>query len=686
MLKLDSSIKEIKGIGEKTAALFRKIEIETVQDFISYFPRTYLTFPHIKYAEEAAEGETAAVFGQIRQSPCVKKVRNMQLTMVSIGNTKGKLELIWFRLPYIKSTLRFGESYVFYGKIQKKNGRLCMEQPVIYTKKQYEEIEHKIQPIYSLPKGLSNQFLKKTLQTILNTEQLFLEYMPSEIRQTQRLCEYNYAIRQIHFPDNMETLMEARKRLVFDELFLFLLNLQYQKERKEKEENPFPFQHDEFVQTLMKKLPYPLTNAQLRALCEIQNDMRSEHVMQRLVQGDVGCGKTIVAFLIMADVFHNGFQSAIMAPTEVLAKQHYNSFETLCRQLGLNVPLILLTGSMTAKQKKEAYEKLLQFPNAMVIGTHALIQEKAVYQNLALVITDEQHRFGVRQRETFSEKGTAVHVLVMSATPIPRTLAIILYGDLDISVIDEVPAKRLPIKNCVVDTRYRKKAYEFIEKEVNAGHQAYIICPLVEESEHMDAENVTDYAEKIKEILSPQIQVGLLHGQMKPTEKNEIMEQFAANQIQVLVSTTVVEVGVNVPNATVMMIENAEHFGLAQLHQLRGRIGRGTAQSYCIMVHCSNSKESIKRLEILNQSNDGFKIAAEDLKLRGPGDFFGIRQSGEMQFALADIYQDAFLLQKASEEVQKLLKNDPDLLLLEHENLKNYLQLFLSQKKNHLNL
>ena len=481
-------------------------------------------------------------------------------------------------------------------------------------------------------------------------------------------------------------MIEARKRLVFDELFLFILNLQYQKEKKEKEKNQFSFQSDDFVEQLIEKLPYKLTNAQLRALSEVRADMRSDYVMQRLIQGDVGSGKTIIAFLAMADTAHNGCQSAIMAPTEVLARQHYESFQSMCEIFGLDFPVILITGSMTAKQKKLAYQEILDHPDALIIGTHALIQEKVIYQNLALVITDEQHRFGVKQREIFSEKGTKPHILVMSATPIPRTLAIILYGDLDISVVDEVPAKRLPIKNCVVDTRYRPKAYQFIEKEVAAGHQAYVICPLVEESENMEAENVTDYAKRLKEELPDTIEIGLLHGQMKPAQKNDVMERFAANEIQVLVSTTVVEVGVNVPNATVMMIENAEHFGLAQLHQLRGRVGRGDAQSYCIMVNCSDSKESQKRLDILNKSNDGFKIASEDLKLRGPGDFFGIRQSGEMQFALADIYQDAYIMQRASEEVAAILGKDPELSSEDHKNLKDYLELFLADRRNKLNL
>ena len=614
-MRLNSSIKEVKGIGDKTAGLFLKINIETIRDLISYFPRTYVQFPEIKHPDEVVEGETAAVIGQIRQTPVVKRVRSMQITVTSIAGMGKRLELVWFRLSYIKNSLHPGENYVFYGKVQHKNGRFVMEQPAIYTPEKYEAMEHLLLPVYSLPKGLSNQLVLKAERSILEEEHLFRDYLPTELREKHQLCEYNYAIKQIHFPDDMETLIEARKRLVFDELFLFILNLQYQKEKKEKEKNQFSFQSDDFVEQLIEKLPYKLTNAQLRALSEVRTDMRSDYVMQRLIQGDVGSGKTIIAFLAMADTAHNGCQSAIMAPTEVLARQHYESFQSMCEIFGLDFPVILITGSMTAKQKKLAYQEIL-----------------------------------------------------------------------DNSVVDEVPAKRLPIKNCVVDTRYRPKAYQFIEKEVAAGHQAYVICPLVEESENMEAENVTDYAKRLKEELPDTIEIGLLHGQMKPAQKNDIMERFAANEIQVLVSTTVVEVGVNVPNATVMMIENAEHFGLAQLHQLRGRVGRGDAQSYCIMVNCSNSKESQKRLDILNHSNDGFKIASEDLKLRGPGDFFGIRQSGEMQFALADIYQDAYIMQRASEEVADILGKDPELSSEDHKNLKDYLELFLSDQRNKLNL
>lgn len=682
----NTPIREIKGIGEKTEALFHKMNIYTVGDVLLNYPRTYIQFPEAKHADEVIEGETAAVIGRITSTPVVKKVRAMQITVTTIGDLGVKMNLVWFRMPYIKNSLHFGESYIFYGKVQHKNGKLTMEQPVIYSLEQYRGMEQLFLPVYSVTKGLSNAMMQKTVRTALLAENLFKDYLPAEIRDKYQLCEYNYAIKQIHFPDDMDSVIAARRRLVFDELFLFVLSIQYQKEKKEKEGNGFSFKDDSFMEEQICKLPYELTNAQRRVLKEVKKDMRSPYVMQRLIQGDVGSGKTVLAFLAMADCAHNGYQSAIMAPTEVLATQHYESFQKMCESFGLDIPIVLITGSMTAKQKRDAYERLQLYSNAMVIGTHALIQEKVIYKNLALVITDEQHRFGVKQREAFSEKGQKPHILVMSATPIPRTLAIILYGDLDISVVDEVPAKRLPIKNCVVDTRYRPKAYQFIEKEIANGHQAYVICPLVEESENMEAENVTDYAKRLREELPEHIKVGLLHGQMKPKQKNEVMEQFAKNEIQVLVSTTVVEVGVNVPNATVMMIENAERFGLAQLHQLRGRVGRGDAQSYCIMINTSGTKESMKRLDILNKSNDGFEIASEDLKLRGPGDFFGIRQSGEMQFALADIYQDAMTLQQVAGEAASLLSVDPDLVLPSNENLRHYLEMFLTDRRNQLNL
>ena len=682
----ESLISEVKGIGAKTEELFHKLGVYTVGDILLHYPRSYIQYPKAKYVSETVEGETAAIIGRVLKTPVVRRTRSMPVTVTSIGTAESSMELVWFRMPYIKNQLAAGNTYVFYGKAQRKNGRLVMEQAAIYQTEQYAKIEQSFLPIYGLTGGVSNNLITKTVRSVIGEERLFSDYLPQEIRNAHELCEYNYAIRQIHFPSDMDTLVTARRRLVFDEFFLFLLCMQYQKEKRVRKENAFEFQTDTFVEDLIRKLPYALTGAQKRALLDVHKDMRGAYVMQRLIQGDVGSGKTILAFLTMADAAHNDYQSAIMAPTEVLARQHYETFTKLCEQFGLRIPIVLLTGSMTARQKRMAYEALQLYPNAMVIGTHALIQEKAVYDNLALVITDEQHRFGVRQREVFAEKGRHPHILVMSATPIPRTLAIILYGDLDISVVDEVPAKRLPIKNCVVDTGYRPKAYAFIEQEVKKGHQAYVICPLVEEVESMELENATDYVKKLRGIFPEELQLGLLHGQMKPEQKNKVMEAFLKNEVQVLVSTTVVEVGVNVPNATVMMIENAERFGLAQLHQLRGRVGRGDAQSYCIMLNTSKGKTAQKRLDILNRSNDGFEIASADLKLRGPGDFFGIRQSGELQFALADIYQDAGVLQKASETVTELLEKDPELLEEEHRNLHDHMERFLLEQRNQMSL
>lgn len=682
----NSAISEVKGIGAKTEELFHKLGVYTVGDILLHYPRTYVRFPEAKQVNEAAEGETAAVMGRILTQPVLRKTRSMLVTTAKIGAAGVDMELVWFRMPYLKNQLKPGDTYVFYGKTCKKGSRLGMEQPAVYRLEQYAGMEQAFLPVYGLTGGISNNQLTKTIRTVLSEEHLFWDYLPAKIRERYRLCEYNYAVRQVHFPDDMDTLTNARRRLVFDEFFLFILQMRYQKERRIRDANLFEWSRDSFAETLIEKLPYQLTGAQRRALDEIRRDMQGEFVMQRLVQGDVGSGKTILAFLAMADASCNDYQSAIMAPTEVLARQHYDTFRTLTEEFGLKIPVVLLTGAMTAKQKRMAYEALQLYPNAMIVGTHALIQERAVYDNLALVITDEQHRFGVRQRETFAEKGCHPHILVMSATPIPRTLAIILYGDLDISVVDEVPAKRLPIKNCVVGTGYRPKAYDFILNEIKKGHQAYIICPLVEAVENMDVENVTDYAKRLREIFPEEIKLGLLHGQMKPALKNEVMEAFMKNEVQILISTTVVEVGVNVPNATVMMIENAERFGLAQLHQLRGRVGRGDAQSYCIMINASDSKTAEHRLSILNRSNDGFEIAAEDLKLRGPGDFFGIRQSGELQFALGDIYQDAAVLKQASEAVAELLAEDAELASEENGKLCRYLKEYVKQEQHQMNL
>ena len=551
-----------------------------------------------------------------------------------------------------------------------------MEQPEVCTPAAYEEKLNSMQPKYALTAGLSNNMVTKMVRAALEQLDLSQDYLPEEIRLEYELAEYNFAAVQIHFPSDQEQYLEARKRLAFDEFLLFIMGLKQLKEQNAADKNHYRMKEVWKTEEVMENLPYQLTGAQKNVWYEIEQDLRGEKLMTRLVQGDVGSGKTIVAFLAMIMTAENGYQSAIMVPTEVLARQHYEALTKLLEENELleQYRPVLLTGSNTAKEKRQIYEAIASGATRMIVGTHALIQEKVTYESLGLVITDEQHRFGVRQREEFSSKGHKPNILVMSATPIPRTLGIILYGDLDISIIDELPAQRLPIKNCVVDTNYRNKAYRFIEKQVQEGHQVYVICPMVEESEGMDGENVIDYAERLRHELSSSVTVGILHGKMKPKEKNEIMEAFSENRIQVLVSTTVVEVGVNVPNATVMMVENAERFGLAQLHQLRGRVGRGQWQSYCIFIHGKNQAEKSKRLQILNKSNDGFYIAQEDLKLRGPGDLFGIRQSGDLNFEIADIFRDASILKKASDAAGYILSLDGTLELPQHRLLKEKLE------------
>lgn len=667
------SLRTLKGVGEKTEKLFQKVGIYDTDDLLHYYPRNYDEYETPVDIAELKEETVQAVSAAVCSGVYVNSVRGRQIISVNIADQSGKFPVAWFNLPYLKKTLRKGSWFVFRGRIVRKQGKLEMEHPEIFTPSAYEEILHNLQPIYGLTAGLSNKTVVKMVTQLLETLPMQSEYLPEELKERYRLADINYALKTIHFPKNKEELLVSRKRLVFDEFLLFIISVRRMKEKAEETPNCFPVKETWLTEEVIERLPYSLTNAQLNAWHEIERDLAGRTMMSRLVQGDVGSGKTILAFLAMFLVADNDYQAALMAPTEVLARQHYEGFLKLMEEQGLSFPTVLLTGSDTAKEKRIAYERIASGEAAIIIGTHALIQEKVEYANLALVITDEQHRFGVKQREALTTRGNPPNVLVMSATPIPRTLAIILYGDLDISVIDELPAKRLPIKNCVVNTSYRPKAYSFIEKQVRQGRQAYVICPMVEESEGMDAENVLDYTQKLKENLPSDIQIEYLHGKMKPKEKNRVMESFAAGEIQVLVSTTVVEVGVNVPNATVMMVENAERFGLAQLHQLRGRVGRGEYQSYCIFIQ-GNQDQISKRLEILNKSNDGFYIAGEDLKLRGPGDLFGIRQSGDMEFRIGDIYNDSTILKEASEAAEEILSLDPELDLEQHRSLRERME------------
>lgn len=643
------SVGTIKGIGPKTQKLFEKLGVYTVGDLLRHYPRTYEQFEEPVSLDKVEEGEIVSVAGYIRKRPEINLKSPLKIITAELSENGASLKLTWFRMPFLRSQLVLGSFYIYRGRIVSKRGRLFMEQPKIYTPAEYEQLKHVLQPVYPLTAGLTNHMVSKAIRQVLEKEWCKEEYFPTELRKKYVLAENHFAMENIHFPKNMDELVFARNRLVFEEFFVFILTLRQLREQTMEKKSTFQMEKSPEIELFIKKLPYTLTNAQKKVWEEIQNDLQSGRQMNRLVQGDVGSGKTILAVLALLMNVQNGYQGALMVPTEVLARQHYEDIKGLVDTYNLPMRPILLTGSMTAKEKREACERIALGLADVVIGTHALIQGGVSYRNLALVVTDEQHRFGVRQREALSEKGLEPHVLVMSATPIPRTLAIILYGDLDISVVDELPAQRLPIKNCVVDTSYREKAYRFIEKEVDSGRQAYVICPMVEESENLEAENVMDYAEILQQYLQSGIRIACLHGKMKPAQKDEIMDAFFKNEIQVLVSTTVIEVGINVKNATVMMIENAERFGLAQLHQLRGRVGRGTCQSYCIFVNGSKNSKNKERLEVLNRSNDGFFIASEDLKLRGPGDLFGIRQSGLLDFKLADVYQDSKLLKQCQE-------------------------------------
>lgn len=680
-------LRELKGVGEKTEKLLQKIGITTAEELLRYYPRTYDIYEEPVEIASAEEDKTVSIRATIATGIYINQIRNLQVLTTTVADASGRLPVAWFNAPYLRGTLKKGSVFILRGKIIRKKGRPQMEHPEIFTPAAYEEIIHSMQPVYGLTKGLSNKMITKLVHQILDTRPLHGEYLPEEIRERYQLADANYAIRTIHFPKNMQELLTARKRLVFDEFLLFVLAIQLLKEKTEEAPNTFSMKPVWTTEEIIEGLPYDLTGAQKNVWHEIERDLSGHKLMSRLVQGDVGSGKTVIAFLAMVLSAENGFQSALMVPTEVLANQHYEGFLRLMEEQNIaSCHPVLLTGSTTARQKREIYQKIADGEVNVIIGTHALIQERVEYKNLGLVITDEQHRFGVRQREALTTRGNPPHVLVMSATPIPRTLAIILYGDLDISIIDELPAKRLPIKNCVVGTSYRPKAYSFIEKQVQMGRQAYVICPMVEESEGLEAENVTDYARKLQEILPGEIKVEILHGKMKPKEKNRIMEAFASGEIQVLVSTTVVEVGVNVPNATVMMVENAERFGLAQLHQLRGRVGRGEHQSYCIFIQGNNEENTSKRLKILNESNDGFYIAGEDLKLRGPGDLFGIRQSGLMEFKIGDIYNDAGILKNASEAAGEILALDFDLILPQHKALKEHLKGYMSEELENLGI
>ncbi len=667
----DENITGLKGIGDKTAKLFNKCQVYTCGDLLGYYPRGYDLFEAPRRACDLKENCINSVRLTITGHVTKRYVRSLSIVAFEAADETGKVRITFFNAPYLANSLKSGTNHIFRGIVRKKGNFFCMDHPKLYKDEEYAPLIGKLMPRYPLTKGLSNNTVLKSVEKAFYNVGRIHEFVPADILERLGLMSYSDALMGVHFPKDQVSLENARRRLAYNEFLQFVIKLRLLKKNTEDVPNTSPMIEVADVARLTEQLPYKLTGAQMRAFEDIMADLSGPSVMNRLIQGDVGSGKTILAMMALLTAAANGYQGALMAPTEVLAAQHYENFREMIAKYGLTaLKPALLVGSLTAKDKKEVQRQIAEGEVNCVIGTNALIQEKVSYKNLGLVVTDEQHRFGVRQRGALAGKGINTHVLAMSATPIPRTLAIILYGDLHISIVDEMPKGRLPIKNCVVGPSYRPTAYKFIKDQVEKGRQVYVICPMIEEGELDGVENVTTYTETLRSSLPDSINVQMLHGKMKNTQKDEIMESFARKDIDVLVSTTVIEVGINVPNATVMMIENSERFGLSQLHQLRGRVGRGKEQSYCIFINSSDDEDTAKRLDVLNKSNDGFKIAEEDLKMRGPGDLFGVRQSGELGFKLGDIYHDSDLVKESAMDADRILASDPDLSLPQHDVLR----------------
>ena len=660
MADLNTDVRYIKGIGEQRAKALGKLGIATLRDLISYFPRAYDNRTQLRRIADLVPGETAGVAAMVASPPTISHVRRgLDLVKLRAVDDTGALDVTFFNQAWLKNNLHQGETYVFYGRAEGSLFRRQMSNPVVEPEGR-REITGRIVPIYPLTAGVSQLILSRSIrQGLTACADILPDVLPDQVRREHQLCRIEYAYENIHFPESAEALDLARRRLAFEELFLFTIGLERLRQRREVVHVPPCGGVD--MEPFYSALPFTLTDAQRRCVEEALADMRSGTPMNRLVQGDVGSGKTMVAAACVYFCVKNGRQAALMAPTEILAQQHYHGLAPLLENLGIRCAL--LTGSTSAKTKKSIAAQLESGEIDFAIGTHALITGSVVYQNLGLVVTDEQHRFGVAQRADLAAKGDHPHILVMSATPIPRTLALILYGDLDVSIIDQLPPGRQPVETFAVTSRYHQRVYNFIRKLVGEGRQAYIVCPMVEENEELPDERkaVTEYARKLQAEVFPDLKVAFVHGKMKPKEKDAVMAAFAAHETDILVSTTVIEVGVDVPNAAVMVIENAERFGLSQLHQLRGRVGRGKHQSYCILISDNQNEETRQRLKVMTKTSDGFKIAEEDLRLRGPGDFFGQRQHGLPGLKVADLGCDTKLLQEAQEAARKLLAEDPDL-------------------------
>jgi len=680
---LKKPIQHIKGIGQSRAMLFNKLGIFTIGDMITYYPRDYEDRGIFKTIVQMVDGESCSFEGVIASKVTESKPRRgLTIQKVSIRDDTGTIVAVWFNQSYLKNTFKTGERYFFFGKINRKHKYIEVQNPV-YEKADCDNKKNtcRIVPVYPATAKLTQNVIRGAIENALELVSGKIDdCLPQYIRNKYRLSEVNYSVHNIHFPKSAEDFQMARYRLVFEELFLLQLGLLNIRNSLENTKKGIRFKKIDEMQQFIESIPFKLTNAQMKVFCEIEKDMESDKVMNRLVQGDVGSGKTIVAVLAMFKAVKSGYQAALMVPTEILAEQHFKSINSLVSGFGIRVAL--LTGSLTKSKKQKILEQIKAGSVDIVIGTHALIEENVTFDRLGLVITDEQHRFGVRQRNTLSKKGNNPDMLVMTATPIPRTLALILYGDLDISVINELPPGRKPVKTYTVDNSMRERINNFIRKKVSEGQQVYIVCPLVEDSEAIDAKSAVKTAEDIANYFSD-LRVGLIHGKMKQADKEAVMSKFVEGNLDILVSTTVIEVGVNVPNATVMVIENAERFGLAQLHQLRGRVGRGSSQSYCILYNENKTQVSRERMKVMEKTNDGFVISEKDLELRGPGDFFGTRQHGLPELKIANLYKDMEILKAAQEAALEILSKDRYLENEEHLKLRNKIEeMFLSKLKD----
>ena len=670
----NTKIQYIKGVGEKRAALFARLGIETVDDFIRFYPRAYKDWSDIRSIGEVQPGETVCI-----KATCIQEINaftspksGVKIFSSRVSDNKNTMEITIFNNPYAAAKLNFGEDYLFYGKVE---GNL-FEKKMVNPEIEPAHTNAAIKPIYPLTSGLTSNIVSKVMKNALAATEPIADPFPQGLVDTYNLMDEWQALQNIHFPADKQALEAAKRRLIFDELLYLQLGLLSMKAHTAVLHSP-KIQKD-YSEEFAAMLPYRLTGAQVRVIAEAVADLKADTPMSRLVQGDVGSGKTAVAMSLTYSMAKSGMQSALMAPTEILAEQHFESIRPFFAQAGFET--VLLTGSMGAAAKRKAKEKIADGTAAVVIGTHALIQGDVDFHNLALVIADEQHRFGVKQRTALAKKGENVNLLVMSATPIPRTLALFIYGELDISVLDEMPGGRQQIKTYVVNSSYHNRLYRFILNEVNAGRQAYIVCPLVEEGES-ELLSATAFAESLKKTVLKSCRIGILHGKMKGSEKENIMRRFKAGEIDILVATTVVEVGIDVPNATVMVIENAERFGLSALHQLRGRIGRGKYQSYCILVSDIESEKSVQRLNVMKHTADGFKIADEDLKMRGPGDFFGERQHGLINLKIANLLTDMETLQEAGDAARTILAADPLLQAQKYSGLKQGVDAFFQDRR-----